>query len=600
MLLILCDVLLSDDSNKQLRDDWNSHFRIVDLVFLLLFTIELSIRVYAFGLRYIPLNPFFAIDGVVVVTSLVLQFVVLFYIPDSSENSSTGVASNLLRIARLLRLLRLFVVMNKVQKARAAYKKVKYLKLGSPVERVIDMLGEFKAKVPAEEDQQDLQWIMDLIASDKLYTINIKNIGADIKDKEMSDYLAQNMGMKKEVDLDGGTDVGSEEDDITSLSQAEGGLARQQSTWAPGDASQEALFEMQRISELPELQPLLGAIHDWDMSVFEFWEQSQNSGLVVASFHLLNEYDLISKFKLSKPRLLCFLRKIQDGYRMANPYHNTLHALDVLLNTNYFLRQENIKRLMSPLDHLACLIGATIHDFQHPGINNNFLAATKHDYAITYNDQSILESHHVAASWRILLTEECNFLTRLSKEQFNELRSIMIQIVLGTDMKYHFEHCTKFKTKVNSDGFQPASEGKPGCDRDDVRFLLSLAVHTADIANPAKPLKLCLLWTEMVMEEFFEQGDQEARLGMPISPFYDREKTSVAQCQMGFINVLVKPLYHEFCTLLGEPALTEALGTLQSNLKDWETHGNGLMVMGDPSFLAKGIVGPAVKKKGGH
>ena len=193
MLLILCDVLLSDDSNKQLRDDWNSHFRIVDLVFLLLFTIELSIRVYAFGLRYIPLNPFFAIDGVVVVTSLVLQFVVLFYIPDSSENSSTGVASNLLRIARLLRLLRLFVVMNKVQKARAAYKKVKYLKLGSPVERVIDMLGEFKAKVPAEEDQQDLQWIMDLIASDKLYTINIKNIGADIKDKEMSDYLAQNM-----------------------------------------------------------------------------------------------------------------------------------------------------------------------------------------------------------------------------------------------------------------------------------------------------------------------------------------------------------------------------------------------------------------------
>ena len=33
---------------------------------------------------------------------------------------------------------------------------------------------------------------------------------------------------------------------------------------------------------------------------------------------------------------------------------------------------------------------------------------------------------------------------------------------------------------------------------------------------------------------------------MPISPFYDREKTSIAQCQMGFINVLVKPLYVEF------------------------------------------------------
>ena len=55
------------------------------------------------------------------------------------------------------------------------------------------------------------------------------------------------------------------------------------------------------------------------------------------------------------------------------------------------------------------------------------------------------------------------------------------------------------------------------------------------------------------------QGDEEARLGMPISPFYDREKTSVAQCQMGFINVLVKPLYVEWHKLLGEQVLEEAL-----------------------------------------
>ena len=123
--------------------------------------LELSIRIYAFGLRYIPLNPFFAIDGVVVVTSLVLQFVVLFYIPDSSENSSTGVASNLLRIARLLRLLRLFVVMNKVQKSRASAhvlsKKAKYRKLGSPVERVLEILLRLKRDpLDGVEDRENL------------------------------------------------------------------------------------------------------------------------------------------------------------------------------------------------------------------------------------------------------------------------------------------------------------------------------------------------------------------------------------------------------------------------------------------------------------
>ena len=65
---------------------------------------------------------------------------------------------------------------------------------------------------------------------------------------------------------------------------------------------------------------------------------------------------------------------------------------------------------------------------------------------------------------------------------------------------------------------------------------------------------------------------------------------------MGFINVLVKPLYTEFCQLLGEPAQTDCLGALQSNLEGWETHGNALIKMGDPSFLNKGIVGASFSK----
>ena len=408
--------------------------------------------------------------------------------------------------------------------------------------------------------------------------------------------------------------------------QAHGGLLRQETKWAPGDPAAEAILEVQRISEVGAMQPHLDRIHDWDVDVrpqppiptlalvpalhssrqhgpaeayrsfrrprqvFAFWEASENQGLVVATYHLLEHHNLISKFKISKPRLVSFLTKMQEGYRNANPYHNVVHALDVLLNMNYFLNQENLQRLMSPLDHLACLLAAAVHDFRHPGYNNNFLAATRHEHAITYSDQSVLESMHVASAWAILLTEECNFLSRLSKDQFNEFRSVMIQLVLATDMKYHFEHTSKFKTKLQSDGYQP------GCEREDTRFVLGLALHTADIANPAKPRQLCLLWTEMVMEEFFCQGDEEARVGLPISPFYDRAKTSIAQCQMGFINVLMKPLYTEFCNLLGEPALSDCVTALQANLDGWEKDGNAMLKeISDCSFLDKGIVGAKAK-----
>lgn len=71
------------------------------------------------------------------------------------------------------------------------------------------------------------------------------------------------------------------------------------------------------------------------------------------------------------------------------------------------------------------------------------------------------------------------------------------------------------------------------------------------------------------MEEFFLQGDKEASLGMPVSPFYDREKTNVAQCQMGFINVLVKPLYVEFTSILGDKGISECLRCLESNFDGW-------------------------------
>lgn len=594
MLMLLVDMVVTDDQGRcniygnatVIRScieavnkepffvSWMQFFDVLELSFLSLFASEILARLYAYGPSYF-MNVLNAFDATIVSLLFILQILVMAVF--QSGNSSFS----FLRIVRLVRLVRLFVVMNKVEKAQRAYKKAKYMRLGSPVERVMELLGDMKGKLEETDDAADVAWIMHLIASDKLYTIDIRSAGGANLSAEMEWWLENNMGMKKDMDK-----LGADGDGFAaSAGQKALGLKRAETKVNMGDASSGAARELTRLDEvlmMPEMEYYLSAqpgrshihLHDWDVDLFDFAAKCKGSHLVVGVEQLLEEYGLISKFRLSKHRLLTFLRRIQDGYVPENPYHNSLHALDVVLNTNFFCRTKLISDLITPLDRLATIIASAIHDFNHPGLNGNFLQATKHEYAITYNDQSILESMHVASAFRVLLQDDCNFLKGLSKEQYLEFRDTVIQLVLGTDMKYHFEHYTKFKTKVSSDTFAP------GCEREDVKFLLAVAMHTGDIANCAKPLKTCLQWTELVMEEFFRQGDLEAKLGMPISPFYDREKTSIAACQVGFINVLVKPLYAEFTSLVGEPALSSCYGPLEANLRGWEAHGNDLLKMG--------------------
>ena len=117
----------------------------------------------------------------------------------------------------------------------------------------------------------------------------------------------------------------------------------------------------------------------------------------------------------------------------------------------------------------------------------------------------------------------------MSLEQYNEARQTIIHVVLGTDMKYHFDHLTKFKTRRGSDAFEAP-------ERKDLRLLLSMCLHSADVGNPAKPWRLSCEWSARVMDEFFRQGDTEMERGLPVSPFMDRSKTDIAKCQIGFIK----------------------------------------------------------------
>lgn len=74
---------------------------------------------------------------------------------------------------------------------------------------------------------------------------------------------------------------------------------------------------------------------------------------------------------------------------------------------------------MSELEVFACIFAAMIHDFEHTGHTNNFHIQSGSDFALLYNDRSVLENHHVSSVYRLMRDNpDSNILASLSKEEF--------------------------------------------------------------------------------------------------------------------------------------------------------------------------------------
>lgn len=66
-----------------------------------------------------------------------------------------------------------------------------------------------------------------------------------------------------------------------------------------------------------------------------------------------------------------------------------------------------------------------------------------------YNDRSVLENHHAAAAWNLFMSHpEYNFLVNLDHVEFKRFRFLVIEAILATDLKKHFDFLAEFNAKV--------------------------------------------------------------------------------------------------------------------------------------------------------
>uniref|UniRef100_A0A8C7DBW0 Phosphodiesterase n=1 Tax=Oncorhynchus kisutch TaxID=8019 RepID=A0A8C7DBW0_ONCKI len=323
---------------------------------------------------------------------------------------------------------------------------------------------------------------------------------------------------------------------------------------------------------------LMEKINSWNFQIFDLMDRTGGkTGRILSyvTYTLFQDTCLFEMFKIPVREFMSYFCALENGYRDI-PYHNRVHATDVLHAVWYLttrpvpgfqqihndgispgrvsyassksssISDDNYGCLawnIPALELMALYVAAAMHDYDHPGRTNAFLVATNAAQAVLYNDRSVLENHHAASAWSLYLSQpEFNFLANLDHVEFKRFRFLVIEAILATDLKKHFDFLAEFNSKVND-------VNSPGIDwtnENDRLLVCQVCIKLADINGPAKGRDLHLKWTEGIVNEFYEQGDEEATLGLPISPFMDRSSPQLAKLQESFITHIVGPLCNSY------------------------------------------------------
>ncbi|XP_075433547.1 3',5'-cyclic-AMP phosphodiesterase 4A isoform X2 [Ascaphus truei] len=310
----------------------------------------------------------------------------------------------------------------------------------------------------------------------------------------------------------------------------------------------------------------LDNINKWGLNIFRVAEFSKNRPLGCIMYTIFQERELLKTFKIPVDTLITYMMTLEDHYHADVAYHNSLHAADVTQSTHILLSTPALDAVFTDLEILAAIFAAAIHDVDHPGVSNQFLINTNSELALMYNDESVLENHHLAVGFKLLQEENCDIFQNLTKRQRQNMRKMVIDMVLATDMSKHMSLLADLKTMVETK--KVTSSGVLLLDNytDRIQVLRNM-VHCADLSNPTKPLELYRQWTDRILEEFFRQGDKERERGMEISPMCDKHTASVEKSQVGFIDYIVHPLWETWSDLV-HPDAQDILDTLEDN-RDW-------------------------------
>jgi hypothetical protein len=330
---------------------------------------------------------------------------------------------------------------------------------------------------------------------------------------------------------------------------------------------------------------LSGDGHDLPVEVVESLQTEEFDAFVtpedgsyalgMVAMHVIKTYegcDTWVRANVQDKNLAKFVELVEAGYN-PNPYHNWHHALDVLYSVSRWMTLIQAQLYVSEEKQFWVMIASIGHDLGHIAVNNQYLVETKNEIALRYNDRSPLENMHCARLFQIFQNDaEADIFSQIEREVYKEMRKGIIQAILHTDFAKHFQMVKElelfFHTNFSFDQPLEATARFIEVLSDKQQLVINMLVHGADISNPMRPWSICFKYAQLIVEEFFNQGDMEDKAGIPVQALNNRNTVNIPQSQIGFIEFMIAPMAETMVKIFAPlDSLTENLG---SNIQSWQ------------------------------
>lgn len=288
---------------------------------------------------------------------------------------------------------------------RQSLAKLNSLPIEAPITRIITLLYSAHEQSSGPVQQQ-LEKVLDILRSTELYSPQLKENRIRTEDPITTDLISALLSVSVTFAIPSFALTEVKLYHVQQGNVATSTTRRSSNDSANIKSSIGSRPSLPFINAPGQLSSVLEQSLDWEFDIFKLEELSNQRPLVWLGMNLLCHFNVQDTLGCDEKTLMNWLTVVEMHYHSSNSYHNSTHAADVMQASSCYLKREKLNELFDPLDVACVLIAACCHDIDHPGKSSIFLSNSNHDLAILYNDQSVLESHHAAMTFKLTLADD--------------------------------------------------------------------------------------------------------------------------------------------------------------------------------------------------